>query len=368
MSMPLTIQGVGAMFSLRLPSPPGRCKCPFRKHKRAQDKTFRVFVGRGGVSLVKCWSCSDGEADGDNCGDAVWLYSKLAGISRKEAWLKLKSDGYAVPGMREDGQPHDHRPTPPPRREEKKALGAAGAPTGEVLPLDPAKLATWSTIDTGALAEFSMERCISIDVLRRNGVIEMPSRTIGFVYSDRAGAPCRVKIRPLDRKTFWIEPRGVPEKPGAKALAPLYLAERLPPREVAGSYEWVAIVEGEVDALSLKAAGIENTVSLPDGYASAATVNILPLHNRYNVVFLATDKDDDGEKAARMLRERCAMARVLVARVRFQRTEAGELQTYKDANDALCAGFTRDDFLRCFEFAASEQLGLKLKLVSARVA
>lgn len=369
MSTPLSIQAVGAMFSLRLPSPPGRCKCPFRKHKRAQDKTFRVFIGHGGVSLCKCWSCSDGEADGENCGDAVWLYSKLAGVTRKEAWIKLKNDGYAVPGMREDGQAHDRRPQPPPvRRDKERPHGVRGAPVGEALALDPVKLAAWSKLDTGALVTFSEQRGISVEVLRQNGVIEMPSRTIGFVYSDGLGVPCRVKIRPLDRKTFWIEPRGVPERPGAKAVAPLYLAERLRMRTIQGSFDWVAVVEGEIDALSLKAVGIDNSVSLPDGYASAAHVNLEPIYNRYQIVFLATDKDDDGEKAARMLRDRCAMLKMHVARVRFQRVETGELQTYKDANDALRAGFTKSDFLRCFEFAGFEQLGVKLKLDEAKVA
>lgn len=343
---PLTIPDIGRLCGIDLPAPPGKAKCPFAKHKKRKDKTFRTFIGKDGTHLAKCWSCADGPG---GTVDAVGLYAKLAGIDRRAAWKKLKDDGYAVPGASDDGE---RRQESRPRQPERPRIQPPTMPRpAESLVLDPAKLAAWRGRRSGDLERLAAARHLPLDVLRGQDVVEIAPGVVGFVYVDPyTGVPCRVKARPLAEKRFWIEPRGEPTRPGVKALAPLYLAHAL------GSEEIAVIVEGEIDALSLVAMGVRNVVSLPDGASSAADVDLrhlLPCR----VWLIATDGDADGEKAHATLVERAKLARVRCARVRW--TGLGGLQL-KDANDALCAGFRRADFVACLNAAAKKDLGVRV--------
>jgi hypothetical protein len=351
----LTIAAVGRLFGKDLPlSPPGKCKCPFRQHHR-QDKTFRLFAGSTGDVLWRCWSCDEP----DNKGDAIKLYQILSGCDRKEAWKRLREDGFAVPGLNEDGK----RARPSYDRTQRKPAGPGivAVARGPVLPLDQAELERWRSADTGAIAAFAKKRGIGEDVLRDHGIVEVQPGHVGFVYVDPAtNVPCRVKVRGVVEKRFWIEPRPDPSKPGARALAPLYLAHRLRPTDA--QVKTAVITEGEADALALISAGIPNVVSLPDGSDSAKTVDLRPLWRRFTLWLVATDGDAPGNAAAQVLRERAMVTRCTdVVRVQWKRVVedegGGGVVEYKDANDALRDGFTREDFVQCFRVATRDRFG-----------
>jgi hypothetical protein len=349
----LTIRAVGQLFGLTLPEPGGKCKCPFRVHRQRKDPTFRVYKARvSGSVLYKCWSCDPP----DNVGDSVALYARLAGCDRKEAWKRLKNDGYAVPGAREGGS-RGGRGDDRDRSEYAKTAKRAGygiPPCGSrpkrVLALDVEEWKRWRALDTGALARFAKERQIPVEFLRRYGMIDLPGgEYVGFTYFDPdTRAPCRVKVRGVAEKKFFVLPRPGKSDGEAKALAPLYLAHELKPDTA------VVVVEGEIDALTLRYAGIRNVVSLPDGSSSAKTADLSPLVDRFKARLAATDGDKAGDEAFRVLQARDYGQDTVRVRWRklIETADGDDVVAYKDANDALRDGkFTREDFVTCLRVA-----------------
>lgn len=365
---PLTIAAVGQLMNVRLPEPGGRCSCPLRKHKR-QDRSFRVSKGVDGDPVWRCYSCDAPEDRGDAV--SLWQYWTKA-TDRKTAWTDLLKQGFKVPGATEDWHGTRGKPTPaaartPPRSEKPEPLGPAGVPNESPLPLDKAKLWQWAQLDTGALARFGEERHILVPTLKLYDVVEVPVRfgkAIGFVYHDPAtGEPCRVKVRTLGEKRFWMEPRPELEGDDRRALAPLYLGHRVQSFRKLGRDEFVRcaiITEGEVDALSLVAMGFQDVVSLPDGSSSAAKVDFTPIYPGF-CWLVATDDDEKGDDAYEVLRERGRRYNTQVARVRWKRMEGDEFVYYKDANDALKAGFAAEDFQSCLDDAL-ETVGIRRKV------
>jgi DNA primase len=110
--------------------------------------------------------------------------------------------------------------------------------------------------------------------------------------------------------------------------------------------DYVVIVEGEIDALSLASVGVPNVVSLPDGAGSSRTVNFQPIH-KFHVWFVATDEDEQGNEAFLAIQERMSSSAVRCIRVHWQTVVDGDPLVYKDANEALQAGFDRAEFLHC---------------------
>ena len=148
-----------------------------------------------------------------------------------------------------------------------------------------------------------------------------------FRYRDPRAAFLYDKFRPLgDRKVFWRTPRGRPS--ALYGLADL--AE--------GRSRRVVVVEGELDLHALRAVGIEAVVSVPDGAGSRLTADLLRPLADYQQVLIATDADDPGEELARRLRQELGARRC--RRVVFRDGDA----LFKDANDALKAGWTRERF------------------------
>lgn len=355
----LTIRDVGRLFGLDLPTPPGRSKCPLRKHAR-DDKTFRVYQSSTSQDeLYKCWSCDAPE----NMGDAVMLYAELAHMDRKEAWKFLADQGYDVgQEVRPGGQGGaTQRPAPRPPRPATPPL--QGTRKGPVMPLDQDAWALWQKLDTGLLEAFGKRRGLTAEFLRSRDVIELPGgRHIGFTYRDPAtGLPCRVKVRGVDKKTFFVVPRAPESDPGRRAYAPLYLGHLLAPPMDRG-LKPVIITEGEIDALSLVEKGFPNVVSLPDGSESVKTADVdLLWSSAFNVWLLCLDADEAGDRAYKILRARAEAAGVDAVRVFWRKlvsAESGEeIVTYKDANEALLAGFTQDDFVQSFNVATEPRYG-----------
>ncbi len=120
------------------------------------------------------------------------------------------------------------------------------------------------------------------------------------------------------KKTFRRWPSGKPSTLFNVAAALCVATER------------VVVVEGEFDVLALQQVGIANVVSVPDGTGSRLNTSLLaPLDGVARIV-IATDQDGPGEELAQKLAE-------VLGRERCVRAVFGE---YKDANDAVAAGWT----------------------------
>ena len=86
-----------------------------------------------------------------------------------------------------------------------------------------------------------------------------------------------------------------------------------------------------------------------DGGVGVALLETVVLLDVVQVV--ATDDDGPGEKAWHTLLQRAQGTGHTAIRRRWWRDGGG---LFKDANEALQAGFTRDDFFRCIEQDAPE--------------
>ena len=165
------------------------------------------------------------------------------------------------------------------------------------------------------------------EVARIFGASTRTGNAVVFRYQDTAGGFLYDKFRPLgDRKVFWRTPRGCPSA--------LYGLADLPKEE----RDRVVVVEGELDLHALRAVGIQAVVSVPDGAGSRLTTELLQPLTEYRQVLVATDADDPGEELARRLRQELGPRRC--RRVVFRDGDA----LFKDANDALKAGWTRERF------------------------
>lgn len=165
------------------------------------------------------------------------------------------------------------------------------------------------------------------EVARIFGAATRTGNAVVFRYRDTAGGLLYDKFRPLgDRKVFWRTPRGRPSALYGLADVPKEGRDR------------VVVVEGELDLHALRAVGIQAVVSVPDGAGSRLTAELLQPLAQYRQVLIATDADDPGEELARRLRQELGASRC--RRVVFRDGDA----LFKDANDALKAGWTRERF------------------------
>lgn len=328
---------VGETVALRRAGPQFKGLCPFHKER---SPSFFVHPAK---NLYQCHGCKTG-------GSAIdWLVWR-DGVSIGDAIRQLA----ARLGATVDAPKPGPRPAPLPP--------AVQALAGKMHPLLPLRAAAWDACQharTGALERFAHDRRLPVDALRAHDVVDMPGGgAVGFGYRDPATClPCRVKVRTVATKRFWIEPR--PDEVQAalrsppKALAPLYLAHDLePPTGVL--LRCVIVTEGEVDALTLRIAGFRNVVSLPDGVASAETVDLVPLYGRFTVWLAATDADEEGDKAFAALRDRGRRARIDVVRLKWQRTCGEEHVVYKDASDAWMHGVSPEELRRAVELATTD--------------
>lgn len=160
--------------------------------------------------------------------------------------------------------------------------------------------------------------------------------SVVFEYRDEHGGRLYQKHRALDTKAFWRKPAGT------KSV--LYGLETLSDSDP----ERVIVVEGELDAHTLRSVGISAVVSVPDGCGSKLDPDCLAPLAFFREVVIATDIDEPGDELAARLARALGPDRCL--RARFA-TEKG-----KDANDALRSGWGRDDFEAAIAAAAPMSL------------
>lgn len=151
-------------------------------------------------------------------------------------------------------------------------------------------------------------------------------RAVAFRYATHAGVIYE-KFRTIVGKDFWRLPSGTPSL--------LYGLERVPAGDV------VVVTEGELDVHALRSAGVICATSVPDGCGSSVRSDLLAPLARFQTVLIATDRDDGGHALARRIVE--ALGRERCRRVTFG--------PWKDANDALRAGWSATEFRAAFAAA-----------------
>lgn len=359
--MKLKIRDVGRLFGHDLPKASGRSKCPIQKHHR-DDKTFRVYEAKtSGDELFKCWSCDDP----DNTGDAVKLYALLAHVDNAEAFKRLKELGYEL-----------GRATYEPPHEKPRVPARGSVDPADTITLDEAILARFrkDPVSEELIGRFAKARHLDPRLVAPF-MVGLPRQVhggaVGFVYTDpMTGAPCRIKVRGLSEKRFFVIPKGEKDS-GLRARAPLYLAENLrmhsleAAKAALSSIRVVLVTEGEVDALSLLSVGIKNVVSLPDGSKSVDTCDIAPLLP-YSTWILAFDDDEPGRVAAKAFRERARRYGNDAVSLVWGRTASdGSSRTYKDTNEALMDGMGRDEFVAGVDRKLEERYGCVIPWIRA---
>jgi len=202
---------------------------------------------------------------------------------------------------------------------QRDADSPASRPRGSPIP----------AVDLGSAARWlkSARALPDAEVARMHAAEARGGTAIVFRYVDQSGHVLYDKFRPIgDRKVFWRVPRG--------QASALYGLADVPKSGGAR----VIVVEGELDLHALRAVGVGPVVSVPDGAGSRLSSELLQPLAGFRQVLIATDADAPGDElAARLGRElgheRCRRVRLV-----------DDLNTFKDANDALRAGWTREQF------------------------
>jgi len=175
---------------------------------------------------------------------------------------------------------------------------------------------------TDAMTHWFQRRGISAGVLERAGVRSGTAYinnsrqpAIAFVHKDAKGDTINIKYR--------TESKGFSQQKGGQRLPYLWhLAD--------AKQEQLVIVEGEVDALSLMEAGIDNVISVPDGASDRKLRWLDELHDELSVfkrIILFTDDDKPGIGLRDELSRRLSIARCW---------KVALPKGCKDANDVLC--------------------------------
>jgi len=274
----------------------------------------------------RCLICGGCERDprglGKRCAGFLSADGLFARCTREEYAGALRPDGStAIPcyvhflrgicrcGTRHEG-PVSFRP---------RTGASATKPVGQPIQTISAVLEPW-------VAEFLKRRGLGGQAPGMYAARTSSGPALAFRYP-RPGGDMVVKVRNVaDKSRQFCSPTGAGPRP-------LYGWHRL--ADITSNDE-VSIVEGELDLHSFRAAGIYNVVSVPDGAHTRLTPALLAPLERFARVVLAVDADAEGEGLAQRLADALGPARC--RRVRF----AG----HKDANDALRAGWRREDFMR----------------------
>lgn len=218
-------------------------------------------------------------------------------------------------------------------------------------PRESARLHTvWAMRDFVATPWAQPYRCIDVRTLEQYG-IALDGTTLVFNYRDQDGKVVARKHRTADKARIWWD--------GEIAGIAGFGAHLANPAH----HEAIAICEGELDAPSVTQAtnGKIIGISVPNGASGAASFikKQLDFYLQFKVVFVCTDMDSPGEKAARDLVGLFDAGKV--RRVLFPKKDANdtlqELGSMALRDAVMAARESRPDGIK----PASEYQGLALK-------
>lgn len=317
--------------------------CPFHDE---DTPSFAVIPKKG---AFYCFGCKAGG------GPIDWIMQREQ-IGFREAVERLAAENGVEVTEATDASPA------PARHEPAVSVLRGRPPKGPVLTLDRARWDHWAEQRTGAVERFCAKRGLDEGIARHLGLVDLDASYLGFTYMDPdTREPCTVKVRSVEGKRFWVEPRPPKDDTtNARAALPLYLAHDLAPID-GDTLQVVTITEGETDALTLRCIGIRNVVSLPQGVGSASYTDLLPLL-AYHGWVVATDDDEEGDGAARVLVDRARRIGVSAVRCRWGRVVGDDVLRAKDANQFLLDGATREDFEACIARVLEASLGFVPRL------
>jgi twinkle protein len=188
---------------------------------------------------------------------------------------------------------------------------------------------TETKTESPAWLYLTQERKLSPETIRVYRIGET-ARSILFPFYDEAGELIMCKWRNLAEKKI-----GVTEKD----LRPALFGWQAIPNHA----RWVAITEGEIDAMSLHEYGIP-ALSVPFGGGSGAKQDWIEHEydrlERFDEIFLALDNDAEGKKAVSEIVDRLGRHRCRVVEL-----------PHKDANECLKVGITHDVMYTLFSKA-----------------
>lgn len=196
------------------------------------------------------------------------------------------------------------------------------------------------------IIEFCTKRNLDHNYVIKNKVIgyDTQVRAVVFPFHNQKGELCGAKYRG-DNGDQWIR--------GEEPL--LYLLSQSDLKK-----DKIVIVEGEVDAITLKQFGIPAAATLGAGKTKG-----VPLLGGCRQVLIGTDMDPAGDAGAEKLA--AEIGRFRCKRVRWElyrpNVKDGDY-TLKDPNDIIGGGGTRDDILACLKTAKTLAIDLKSKNVS----
>lgn len=225
---------------------------------------------------------------GVSLGAAIKEACEFLGIERTE-WSGKRQQKYAVPDMPEGAQ------------------GLSKAP---------------------AVAAWFASRGISVETMKLYKVLAKGDDVAVFPYL-RDGQLVHLKYRATTKKEFWASKGTERCLFGWQALKPMARS--------------VILTEGELDAMTMSQYGFQS-MSIPLGGGDAGKQDWIETEwenlERFDTIFLAMDKDKTGQTATQDLVQRLGRHRCKVIELPF-----------KDANECLKQGVTRDDLIAAIRAA-----------------
>jgi twinkle protein len=248
----------------------------------------------------------------------LWLWSKVKGISYKEAlnqaaeFLGVKADDYGI------------------RRHKPKLYAKP--------PAEPIKLPEQQSPVMKYLVE---ERKIDPAIIIKAKVGESEgSRGIVFPYADYD-----------DEKKMWVlahkktinleRPNGKKDCFSTKGTKRCLYGKNL----IDDNTSEIVICEGEIDCLSWQTLGV-SAVSMPNGVSDMEWVDIdWEWLARFEKIYVSTDMDEPGLKAAPDICKRLGLHRCFIVSL-----------PKKDANECLTSGVSKEDMLKALQTAKAIEL------------
>mgnify|MGYP006266639535 CR=1 FL=1 len=256
--------------------------------------------------------------EADKGGTPLWLWSKARGITYIEAikqakeWLGIKDDHVSV-------------------RKFKPKIYAQPDYKGQTIKI---------VNELSPVMNYLINvRKLSQDVVNSNKICEVNNGiSMGFPYIDKVGE------KPVHMKYLDVE-RG---QDGKKKMWATKDTKRclFSKQTITDNDHTLVITEGEIDAMSYQTVGIP-AVSVPNGVADQEWIELdWEWLERFEKIYISTDMDGVGRESAEKIARRLGLHRSYIVTLPF-----------KDANECLQQGITKEAFIQALE--ASTQIDLE---------